>query len=572
MLAEARAARPRALVLLGVESSGKSALFRGLTGQATGDEANFRGSTVVCRTGRAALARAGASALEVVDTPGVQEADDSVTTRLALQALGRADVVGLVVRASSLQGDLATLLAARPWCDPHGAAPPAVLLVTFSDRAPAGLDDWLARLQAATGVPAVALDARQLSARDTTRIAHALDRAAPLDPARLCGLPALPARLPRRTLLEHTRVGAPLALALFAALFALPVHAAYALADAAQPWLDARLTDPARAWASAHLPALGIALVAGDYGLLTLGAYSFLWAFPVVLLLGAAMALSDEIGLRDRLAHALDPVMRRLGLSGRDLLPVLGGFGCNVVAVVQSRGCGRAHRQACVSLIALGSSCSYQLGASLSVFSAAGRPGLFVPLVLSVFCVGLLHTRLQLPRATRALRPASLSVVPATFLQPPTWRGLLWRVRAVCAQFLLQAMPIFLGICLVSALLAHLGVLAVLLRALAPVLEVVFGLPTAAAPAIVFSLLRKDGILLLHAPAAAAGAADVASPLGAGALFLAVFLAATLAPCLVTLYTIGRELGVRAALALAGRQLRTALAACLLLSLVIRLA
>ena len=37
------------VVLVGFESVGKSALFRGLTGHATGDEANFRGSTVICR-------------------------------------------------------------------------------------------------------------------------------------------------------------------------------------------------------------------------------------------------------------------------------------------------------------------------------------------------------------------------------------------------------------------------------------------------------------------------------------------------------------------------------------------
>ena len=39
--------RRKTVVLAGLENVGKSALFRGLTGQATGDEASFRGSTVV---------------------------------------------------------------------------------------------------------------------------------------------------------------------------------------------------------------------------------------------------------------------------------------------------------------------------------------------------------------------------------------------------------------------------------------------------------------------------------------------------------------------------------------------
>ena len=54
------------VVLAGLENAGKSALFRGLTGQAVGDESNVAGSTVACR--EAALAGA---ALRVVDRKSV---------------------------------------------------------------------------------------------------------------------------------------------------------------------------------------------------------------------------------------------------------------------------------------------------------------------------------------------------------------------------------------------------------------------------------------------------------------------------------------------------------------------
>ncbi|WP_425510029.1 GTPase [Verrucomicrobium spinosum] len=50
-----------------MESAGKSALFRGLTGHAAGDEANYRGSTVVCRR-----CRVPDCTCEVVDTPGIR--------------------------------------------------------------------------------------------------------------------------------------------------------------------------------------------------------------------------------------------------------------------------------------------------------------------------------------------------------------------------------------------------------------------------------------------------------------------------------------------------------------------
>ena len=128
-----------------------------------------------------------------------------------------------------------------------------------------------------------------------------------------------------------------------------------------------------------------LAFLVGDYGLITLGWYSFLWAFPVVLLMGLSVSLTEEVGLKDRITAALDPWLRRIGLDGRDLIPVLTGFGCNVVAVYQSRACRTCTRQTCISLIAFGSACSYQIGASLSLFNSAQYPWLFVPYLLILF-------------------------------------------------------------------------------------------------------------------------------------------------------------------------------------------
>jgi Fe2+ transport system protein B len=439
--------------------------------------------------------------------------------------------------------------------------------VTFEDRAPAELKTWLADVSAATGLPGVSVCARGLSSAASADIIAAATNAAPLPDLDPNKLPTLPTKHPRSTLLERPRLGPAIALLLFAALFTTPVYAAYVLADWLQPTLDALILDPLRAsleGLAGTVPLLHTVLV-GDYGLVTLGAYSFLWAFPVVLFIGIAMALTDETGLRDRMAGALDPLMRLLGLSGRDLLPVLSGFGCNVVAVMQTRGCSRDRRGACVSLIGFGSSCSYQLGASLSIFAAAGHPSLFAPFIVLVFAAGLGHTRLWHGGRKRR-RPSLPLAQTSTWLQAPTLMGLWWRLRAVCKQFLFQAMPIFLAICAASAVLAYVGVMDKIATVTGAVLEPLFGLPATVAPAVVLSVLRKDGMLLLNQ-----GEGALSGSLSTGALFLAVYLAATVSPCLVTLFTAGRELGARTAAAVAGRQLVTALATAVLIGLLIRM-
>ncbi|WP_179097513.1 hypothetical protein [Paenibacillus sp. FSL H7-0331] len=54
--------------------------------------------------------------------------------------------------------------------------------------------------------------------------------------------------------------------------------------------------------------------------------------------------------------------------------------------------------------------------------------------------------------------------------------------------------------------------------------------------------------------------------LSAGQTFLLVYLASTLTACLVTLWTIGQELGIRFAATLASKQLLTSVGSTLLLA------
>ncbi|MEM7435915.1 MAG: nucleoside recognition domain-containing protein [Myxococcota bacterium] len=534
------------VVLVGFESVGKSALFRGLTGHATGDEANFRGSTVVCR--RCHLTEC---ECELVDMPGIRLESDSATTALALETLDDADTVMLVVRAPYLADEAQALLEALR-LGPRRLA----VAVTFTDKVSAGLSAAVKKLRAHLGVPVVALDAREMGSK-RAELFDAIREARPLANARIeTPLVQLRTRPPSRTIFEHPTMGPVLALLTIVGLLAVPVMGAFQLAAWLQPTVDAIAIVPITQALSDTWPPLAAVLV-GPYGVLTLGSYSFLWAFPVVLLLGVTSSLAEETGLHDRVTTALDPWLRHIGLSGRDLVPVLTGFGCNVVAVLQSRTCSSCSRKNCVSLVAFGSACSYQIGASLSLFGSAGRSWMFAPYLFAVFVVGLVHVRLW--HGSVAHQPAPRPDERA-YLQPPSVKGVLWRVGVILKQFLLQAMPIFLVLCVISALIDQTSLMAGLSNLVGPWLHL-FHLPDDAALPVLFSLLRKDGMLLLNADSGA-----LLGALSAGQLFVVVYLASTLAPCLVTLATVGRELGWRTAGGVAGRQALTSVVSAFVFS------
>jgi Fe2+ transport system protein B len=81
------------------------------------------------------------------------------------------------------------------------------------------------------------------------------------------------------------------------------------------------------------------------------------------------------------------------------------------------------------------------------------------------------------------------------------------------------------------------------------------------APGLLFSILRKDGLLTLNS-----GEGALISALTGGQLFVLVWLASTFTACLVTLWTVHRELGWQFAGAMAGRQAVTSVGVGLLMA------
>lgn len=542
--AELQLAPARASVLVGLENVGKSALFRNLARADCGDESNFRGSTVDCRRQWLDELRG-----ELVDTPGIRVRSDSATTTLALEQLSNADRLILVVRSTDAWRELQTLLDALPPLRQR-----VCILHTFADKQPPGLDALQHFCRTVLGAPCLALDARRLDELQRQRLLATIEQSAclPINAAQLLetATPSgTPAVNPPRTPFEHPLLGPLLALCCLGLLFALPVYLAFQLSERVQPWLDSGLIQPIAARLESA-PELLQHLLTGSYGVLSLGLYSFVWAFPVVVLIGLSVALCEESGLKDRITTALDPSLRRIGLSGQDLIPVLTGFGCNVVAVFQSRACSACSRRACIGAIAFGSACSYQIGATLSVFNASGQPLLFLPYILLLTAVSALHTRLW----NGPLDPVSSTPLSErAFLQWPSYRAVLWRLRSAVRQFLWQAMPIFLAICLVASLLDWLDALDRLGRLIAPAMAL-FRLPEEMAPGLIFSLLRKDGLLVLNFDAG-----QPLAQLAPGQIFLLAWLASTFSACLVTLWAIGREIGTRFAITLAARQATSSL-------------
>ncbi len=531
----------RTALLVGKESVGKSAVVRGVAGGGATSR-NFRGTTVVCET-------YDTEAWSLVDAPGILRASDSETTRLTIQALNRSDVVLLVLQATHLDEDLEELL---PLVHGH----PTAIAVTFWDRvrddAPAR--EVLTRLAVELGAPVVPFDAREIDRETRAVVLAALEDAAVIE----CSRPPLRAGwriAPRRTVIERPVVGQLLAVLLLFAPALVAVLAANAVAGWLEPAVERALAPIVQQVAMWPGP-LG-AVLAGDYGFLTMGPLLLVWALPTVVVYALVIAAYKASGLIDRVGAALHPLLRPVGLHGRDVTRVLMGFGCNVPAIISTRSCASCTRATAVGTIAFGSACSYQLGATLAVFAAAGRTMLVIPYLLVLIVATLVYARLTSPAVARSPLNA-LVVEQRTFLTWPRWRAIRDEAATTIRDFLRQALPIFFVITAVASVVAWAGLLDAIARGAGPPLAI-FALPAEAALPVVLASVRKDGILLL----AEGGTVEAMT---AAQTLAAVFLAGTLLPCLVTALTVTRELGARFAGAMLLRQATAAVAVTLVIA------
>ena len=513
-------AAPSTTLLLGRAGVGKSALVRALAGQAS-RSIDFRGTTVPCT-------EYSTSGRVFVDTPGLHRASDADTVRRTLDALEDADEVLMVASATQLDEDLDLLLPLV-----HGRR--ASIAVTHGDLGAnhASAREAIAQVSLATGLPVVALDARHPDAAALEELQSAVTAPGTVRHIRT------PVRAgwrtePPRGLLDHAVAGPTIAVI----LLILPALLAVLGANQAAAWLDplaVAITTPLAERLEVWPGPLG-AVLAGDYGLLTMGPLLFVWAVPTVLAYSVLISVYKASGLADRIGTALHPLLRPVGLHGRDVTRVLMGFGCNVPAIVSTRSCSSCTRPTTVGAIAFGSACSYQLGATLAVFAAAGQSSLVVPYLALLVATTLVYTRLISQPAARSTLN-TLLIEPRTFLIRPSFAAVGAEARGTVWAFFGTALPTFIAIAMVASLLDWSGVLDAAGGLLAPAMAVL-GLPADAAMPTALAAVRKDGILIL------AEVSTIAS-LSATQLLVATFLAGTVLPCLVTLIAIGRELGLR---------------------------
>ncbi len=229
-------------------------------------------------------------------------------------------------------------------------------------------------------------------------------------------------------------------------------------------------------------------LLGGEYGIITLGVrYAFAIILPIVATFFFAFAIIEDTGYLPRLAMLIDQIFKKIGLSGRAVIPLVLGLGCSTMATIVTRTLPtKRERIIATLLLSLAIPCSAQMGVILALLQ--NKPlGLVVWLsvIIGVFLfVGYLASKImpgELPSFYMEIPPLRLPQLSNILRK--TWSRLKWYFLEVLPLFIFASIFIWIG--------QITGVFGFLVKALEyPVRWI--GLPSQASVAFLFGFFRRD--------------------------------------------------------------------------------
>ena len=119
------------------------------------------------------------------------------------------------------------------------------------------------------------------------------------------------------------------------------------------------------------------------------GVGSVLSFLPIIVVLFFFLSILEDTGYMARVAFVMDQLLRKIGLSGRSIVPMLMGFGCSVPAIMSTRTLASERDRRMTILLTPFMSCSAKIPI-YGVFSAAFFPDHAALVMIGLYILGIL--------------------------------------------------------------------------------------------------------------------------------------------------------------------------------------
>ncbi len=282
-------------------------------------------------------------------------------------------------------------------------------------------------------------------------------------------------------------------------------------------------------------------LLVGDYGVFTLGLrYAIAIILPIVGIFFFAFAIIEDTGYLPRMALLIDRVFKKIGLSGRAVIPMTLGFGCGTMATMVTRTLEtKRERIIATMLLALAIPCSAQLGVIVGILSGNGIVTfIWASVIIAIFLLIGLLTSIIMPgeKASFYMELPPLRLPKISNILNKTYTRMEW--------YFIEILPLFLAASVIIWIGQETGIFQIIIGGLVPVVNSL-GLPDEVAVAFLFGFFRRDfgaaGLYDLHQ-------SGLLSPLN---LVVSTVTITLFIPCIAQFSIMLKERGLKTALGIA---------------------
>ena len=229
-------------------------------------------------------------------------------------------------------------------------------------------------------------------------------------------------------------------------------------------------------------------LFSGEYGILTLGLrYAVAIILPVITSFFFIFAIVEDSGYLPRLSLLVDRIFKKIGLSGRAVIPMVLGFGCVTMATLVTRTLPtKRERFIATLLLALAVPCSAQLGLIVALLSSKPVSLLIWAIVIfSIFMLTGILSNYVIP----GNKPSFYMELPP--LRIPKISNVVLKTFARVKWYFFEVFPMFILISFLIWLGQITGVFDIVLKILKVPVNLL-GLPDKTAVCFLFGFFRRD--------------------------------------------------------------------------------
>ncbi len=231
-------------------------------------------------------------------------------------------------------------------------------------------------------------------------------------------------------------------------------------------------------------------LFCGEFGLVSMGLnLAFGVLLPVLFTFYIFYGLMEDSGYLQRLSILLNNVLRKMGMNGKGVMPLIMGFSCITMAIMTARMLDSKKEKFIVSLLlTLGIPCAPLVAVMFVIFARlhwSAMVVVFGTIVVKILIAGIIANKL-VPGQHGAF---IIEVPPLRF---PDIQPIIRRAVIRLISFLKEAIPIFLFASIILFSFEKLGGLNALRTIADPAIKWLLGLPEHSVEILVMTLVRRE--------------------------------------------------------------------------------